>query len=157
MIERSASKGRHTMRCVRRRTATLIEVFTLAGSLVFQSASAQSYPDHPVRLIAPFPPGGAVDAIARTVAQPLGQSLGRPVLVENRGGAGGNIGAGLAAKAPADGYTLLLCQSASHAFSPAVYKKLPYDHLRDFAPVSLIGTNTSLLVVHPSMLVKSVS
>jgi tripartite-type tricarboxylate transporter receptor subunit TctC len=145
------------MRYLRWYTATLIGVFALAASFVSQSAGAQGYPDHPVRLIAPFPPGGAVDAIARTVAQPLAQSLGRPVLVENRAGAGGNVGAEVAARAPADGYTLFLCQSASHAFSPAVYKKLSYDHLRDFAPVSLIGTNTSLLVVHPSMPVKSVS
>jgi tripartite-type tricarboxylate transporter receptor subunit TctC len=134
-----------------------IAVFASLAAIVPQTTGAQDYPIRPLRLIAPFPPGGAVDAIARTVAQPLSQSLGRPVLVENRGGAGGNIGAELAAKAPADGYTLLLCQSASHAFSPAVYKKLAYDHLRDFAPVSLIGKNTSLLVVHPSMPVNSVS
>jgi len=122
-----------------------------------QTTHSQGYPDRPVRLIAPFPPGGAVDGISRTIAQPLSQSLGRPVLVENRAGAGGNVGAEVAAKAPPDGYTLFLCSTASHAFSPAVYRKLQYDPLRDFAPVSLIGRNTSMLVVHPSMPVKSVS
>jgi len=137
---------------------TAISIGVVASFLSFlpQEPRAQGYPDRPVRLIAPFPPGGAVDGISRTIAQPLSQSLGRPVLVENRAGAGGNVGAEVAAKAPADGYTLFLCQTASHAFSPAVYKKLQYDPLRDFAPVSLIGANTSMLVVHPSMPVKSV-
>lgn len=131
-------------------------VFASLASLISQTSNAQAYPDRPVRLIAPFPPGGTADLIARTLAQPLTQSLGQPVIVENRAGAGGTIGAAAVAKAPPDGYTLLLGQSASLAFAPAIYKKLPYDAIRDFAPISLIGTNTSALVVHPSLPVYSV-
>jgi len=109
-----------------------------------------------VRLIVPFPPGGSVDIIARIVATPWSKMLGQPVVMDNRPGAGGTIGAGIAAKSGPDGYTLLLCQSGSHALSPALYKALSYDHLKDFVPVSMIGTTPAVLVVHPSMPARSV-
>ncbi len=134
-----------------------LAVLTSLTLLSSQTTDAQTYPNRPVRLIVPFPPGGSVDIIARIVAPPLSKLLGQTVLVDNHPGAGGNIGADIAAKSPADGYTLLLCQSASHAISPALYKKLPYDHLKDFVPISLVGTTPAVLIVHPSMPVRSVS
>ena len=143
---------RHRLLC-RTFAAAVVAALTLLCS---QATDAQTYPNRPVRLIVPFPPGGSVDIIARIVATPLSKMLGQPVLVDNRPGAGGTIGAGIAAKSEPDGYTLLLCQSASHALSPALYKALPYDHLKDFVPLSVIGTTLAVLVVHPSMPARSV-
>ena len=116
---------------------------------------AQNYPARPLRLIVPTAPGGGTDFTGRLVAAKLSETMGQQVVVENRGGGGGSVGADNAAKATADGYTLLLGSIATHAVNPALYKKLPYDHLKDFAPVSLIGTVPNALVVHPSVPVKS--
>ena len=116
---------------------------------------AQNYPARPLRLIVPTAPGGGTDFTGRLVAAKLSEAMGQQVVVENRGGGGGSVGADNAAKATADGYTLLLGSIATHAVNPALYKKLPYDHLKDFAPVSLIGTVPNALVVHPSVPVKS--
>ena len=116
---------------------------------------AQNYPARPLRLIVPTAPGGGTDFTGRLVAAKLSETMGQQVVVENRGGGGGSVGADNAAKATADGYTLLLGSIATHAVNPALYKKLPYDHLKDFAPVSLIGTVPNALVVHPSIPVKS--
>jgi tripartite-type tricarboxylate transporter receptor subunit TctC len=113
--------------------------------------SARDYPNRPLRQIVSFPPGGAVDIVTRIVAAKWSEFLGQQIVVENRAGAGGTLGADAAAKATADGYTLLTCQVASHGVSPAVYGKLPYDHIRDFAPISLIGKAPNVLVVHPSV------
>ena len=119
---------------------------------------AQEYPNRLLRDIVPFPPGGAVDLVTRIVTPKLSEVLGQSIVVENRaGGAGGTVGADLAAKATPDGYTLFTCQIASHAISPALYKKLPYNHIRDFVPISLLGTTPNVLSVHPSVPVKSVS
>ncbi|HYY59791.1 MAG TPA: tripartite tricarboxylate transporter substrate binding protein [Burkholderiales bacterium] len=116
------------------------------------AAQAQTdYPNRPLRQIVPFPPGGGVDIVTRIVGAKWSEILGQPIMVENRAGAGGTMGAEAAAKAPPDGYTLLTCQVASHGVSPAVYAKLPYDAIRDFAPVSLIGKTPNVLVVHPSV------
>ena len=101
------------------------------------AALAQDYPAKPVRLIVPFPPGGGNDTIARLMGQKLAPALGQQVLVDNRPGAGGTIGAELAAKGPADGYTLFLAGVASHGINPNLRKKLPYDPVRDFHGVSL--------------------
>jgi tripartite-type tricarboxylate transporter receptor subunit TctC len=117
---------------------------------------AQNYPARPLRLIVPTAPGGGTDFTGRLVAAKLSETMGQQVVVENRGGGGGSVGADNAAKATADGYTLLLGSIATHAVNPALYKKLPYDHLKDFAPVSLIGTVPNALVVHPSVPVKSI-
>ena len=119
-------------------------------------AVAQSWPTRPLRLIVPTAPGGGTDFTGRLVAAKLSESLGQQVVVENRGGGGGSVGADNAAKATPDGYTLLLGSIATHAVNPALYKKLPYDHIKDFAPVSLIGTVPNVLVVHPSLPVRSV-
>ena len=119
--------------------------------------AAQDYPLRPVRLIVPFPPGGGNDIVARAVAQELGKSLGQQFVVDNRAGAGGAIGAELAARSPADGYTLFLGGVGSHVVNPSLHAKLPYDPIRDFAPVTLIASAPSVLVVTPSLQAASLS
>jgi len=118
---------------------------------------AQDYPKRPVRLIVPFPPGGGNDIVARAVAQELAKSLGQPFVVDNRAGAGGAIGAELAARSPADGYTLFLGGVGSHVVNPSLHAKLSYDPVRDFAPVTLIASAPSVLVVNPSLQVTNVA
>jgi tripartite-type tricarboxylate transporter receptor subunit TctC len=117
-------------------------------------AQAQ-YPVRPVRLIVPFPPGGGTDTMARVVAPKLSEFLGQQVVAENRGGAGANIGAELAAKSAPDGYTLLL-NTITNAIGASLYSKLNYDLVRDFAPITQLATTPHILVVHPSVPVKSV-
>ena len=117
---------------------------------------AQNYPNKPVRIIVPTAPGGGTDLIGRLLAQQLTAQLGQPFIVDNRGGAGTTLGTGVAAKAAPDGYTLLLTHS-SLAFNATYYPKLPYDTLRDLTPVALVATQPFLLVVHPSLPVKSVA
>jgi len=124
--------------------------------LGISNASAQAYPSKPIRLIAPYPPGGGVDATARIIAQALTEQLGQQVVVENRSGATGRIGTEIAAKSPADGYTLLLGSGAPNAVVPSVTPNLPYDPIKDFAPISLVGTTDYDLLVHPSLPVRSV-
>jgi tripartite-type tricarboxylate transporter receptor subunit TctC len=116
---------------------------------------AQSFPNKPVRIIVPYPPGGGTDVVARTVAPKMQEALGQPVVVENRAGAGGNIGTEVVAKSPADGYTLLVA-SASTAINQTLTKNLSWDAVRDFSPVVLLVLNQSLLVVHPSVPASSV-
>ena len=118
-------------------------------------ASAQPYPAKPVRVIVGSAAGGGGDTVARTLSQPLAEALGQPVVVENRPGAGGNIGADVVAKAPPDGYTLLLGYTG-HVINPGLYPKLPFDTVRDFSPVTMLATNQTVLVVHPSVPAKSV-
>lgn len=119
-------------------------------------AEAQSYPSKSIRLIAPYPPGGGIDATARVIAQALSEQLGQQVLVENRAGATGRIGTEIVAKAAPDGYTLLLGSGAPNAVVPSVTPNLPYDAIKDFAPISLIATTDYVLLVHPSLPVRSV-
>jgi tripartite-type tricarboxylate transporter receptor subunit TctC len=116
-----------------------------------QAAIAQTYPVKPIRLMVPFPPGGSTDIVARIVAQQLSERLGQQMVIENRGGAGGTIGTALVARATADGYTLVLATTSTHVVAPAVYPKLDYDPIKDFAPVSLLAVTPYLLVVHPSV------
>jgi tripartite-type tricarboxylate transporter receptor subunit TctC len=118
---------------------------------------AQSYPSKPIRLIIPFPPGGSTDILGRSLAQKLSEAWGQQVLVDNRGGAGGTIGADLAAKAPADGYTLLMGHIGTLAVNVSLYPKLSYDPIRDFAPVSMVALVPNVLVVHPALPVKNVT
>jgi tripartite-type tricarboxylate transporter receptor subunit TctC len=116
------------------------------------SASAQpAYPAKPIRLISPFPPGAVVDTLCRTLAAPLGELLGQPVVVENRTGAGGNVGMEVVAKAPADGYTIGMGGIGTHGINPSVYAKMPFDSVRDFAPITFVASNINVLVVHPSV------
>lgn len=137
-----------------KRSASILLLCAVAAA--GSAALAQDYPAKPVRLIVPFPPGGGNDTIARLIGQKLAPVLGQQVLVDNRPGAGGTIGAELAAKAPADGYTLFLAGVASHGINPNLRKKLPYDPVRDFNGVSLIASAPLLVVVHPSLPVKTV-
>ncbi|MBM3372590.1 MAG: tripartite tricarboxylate transporter substrate binding protein [Betaproteobacteria bacterium] len=117
---------------------------------------AQNFPAKPVRIVVPFAPGGANDVIARVVAQRLTEPLGQQVLVDNRGGAGGAIGADMVAKSPPDGYTLLLANPGPNAINPVLQPKTPYDPIRDFSMITLMAVSPQVLVVHPSMPVKSV-
>jgi tripartite-type tricarboxylate transporter receptor subunit TctC len=131
---------------------------TLAACLVIAGtgfALAQDYPARPVRLIIPFPPGGSNDVVGRLIATKLGDRLGKQVVVDNRSGAGGVIGTEVAAKSPPDGYTLLVI-SMAHAVNPWLYK-LGYDPIKDFAPVGLLAKGANVLVVHPSLPVRSVA
>ena len=119
-------------------------------------ANAQSYPERPVRLIVPFPAGGTVDAVARGIAQKLSDALRQPMVVENRAGGAGSIGSEAVARAVPDGYTLLTGTASTHGSNPAVQKQLPYDAIRDFAPVALVASTPYILVVHPSVSANSV-
>ena len=132
--------------------ALALGVYIVLGS---SGASAQAYPKGPVRVIVPFPPGGGVDTAGRLLAQSLADQLGKPFIVENRGGANGNIGTEQAAKAANDGYTLLFT-GAGLVTNPSLYKQVPYDPVKDFAPISLMAFGPNVLVVHPSLPVKSV-
>jgi tripartite-type tricarboxylate transporter receptor subunit TctC len=133
-----------------------VRVVVLAATLLLSStwSAAQSYPAKPVRIICPTAPGGGTDLVARMLAQKLNEALGQPVVVENRGGGGTTLGAAAAAKAPADGYTLLL-HHTSLAFNATFYRHLPYDTLKDFSPIALVAVQPFLVVVHPSLPVKS--
>jgi tripartite-type tricarboxylate transporter receptor subunit TctC len=122
-----------------------------AGFFAVGNASAQSYPEKTIRIISPFPPGGANDIIARLIAQKLEARLGRTVVVENKPGAAGGIGASFVAAASPDGYTLLMGTLATHGINPSVYKSLPYDAVRDFAPVALVASIPIVIVANPSL------
>ena len=132
-------------------TAMLIRLAALLGFLWCAASWSQSWPAKPVRIIAPFAPGGVADSSARVVSERLGARLGQSVIVENRPGASGNIGTAAVAAAPADGYTLLLGFDGTMVINPHVYAKLPFDTLRDFAPVTKLGDATLILVAHPSV------
>ena len=127
-----------------------------ACAAVSFSAVGQSYPTKPIRMIVTFAPGGATDTFARALAVELTQTLGQTVVVENRPGAGTTIGADVVAKAPPDGHTLLFTDLSTHTITGSLYAKLPYDPLRSFAPVAAANSSPLLLVVHPSVSVKTV-
>jgi tripartite-type tricarboxylate transporter receptor subunit TctC len=132
-------------------------VFAAFALVLFgQGVSAQSFPNKPIRLIAPFAAGGALDLIARGVGAKLAESMGQPVVVENRAGASGAIGSEAVARSAPDGYTLLLGATTTHGVNPALNPKLQYDPVRDFTPVSLVATIPHALVVNPSLPVNSV-
>ncbi len=135
---------------------TMLGAMLCIAALSPVSLNAQSYPIKPARLIAPYPPGGASDIIARVVAQKLTDAWSYQVIVDNRPGANGGIGSELAAKSPADGYTLLVGNMTPIAANPSLYSKLGYDSIRDFAGVSLVAAGPNVLVVYPGLPVKSV-
>lgn len=114
-------------------------------------AAAQTYPAKPVRLVNPFPPGGPLDLLGRVLSERLGTAFGKPVIVENRPGAAGNIGAGEVAKAAPDGHTVLLTLFSIITSNPHLYDRLPFDPLKDFAPVTALATSDSVLIAHPSV------
>lgn len=127
----------------------------LSAALSPATGIAQTYPTKSIRLIIPYPPGGGTDIIGRTVAQKLSEAFSQQVMVDNRGGAGGTIGTDIVAKSGADGYTLLMVPT-SHVINPSIYPSLPYDTVKDFAPIALAASATIVLVSHPSVPVKSV-
>jgi tripartite-type tricarboxylate transporter receptor subunit TctC len=138
-------------------------VFLRAGSLALCAAALpaafaqqQAYPAKPIRLIVPFPAGGATDLFARTLSQKMGEKLGGTLVIDNKPGAGGAIGSDLAAKAPADGYTLLLATTSTHSIGPSINPKLPYDTVRDFAPIAHVGDAPSIMLVPNSSPAKTV-
>jgi tripartite-type tricarboxylate transporter receptor subunit TctC len=137
-------------------TAAKYSSFVLAGLFFFcpPGLAAQVYPDRPIRLVVPYPPGGAADIMGRTLAQKLADDLGQQVIIDNRAGGGQIIGTEIVAKAAPDGYTLLQA-SVTHAINPGLVAKLTYDSVNDFAPVSVLAESPLVLVVHPSVPVKS--
>lgn len=130
-------------------------ILTVAASLVSAAAAAQTFPNGQLRIVSPFPPGGGTDVLGRVIAQRYTERFGQPAIVENRAGANGTIGTAYVAKAPADGLTLLIVP-AGHAANPSLYKSLPYDQSRDLAPVSQLTSGPLVLVVYPSLPVRSV-
>ncbi|WP_080379318.1 tripartite tricarboxylate transporter substrate binding protein, partial [Bordetella pertussis] len=129
----------------------------LGAALAAPAAVAAPFPDRPVRLVVPYPPGGGADIFARTLSEPLAAQLGQPVIVENRPGANGIIGTDAVARAAPDGYTILLGNSGPNAINQAIYPDLPYDAVDSFEEVSLIGYTTHVLVVHPGVQARSVT
>jgi tripartite-type tricarboxylate transporter receptor subunit TctC len=121
------------------------------ATLLCTAVQAQPYPNRPIKFIVPFPPGGNLDFIARTIQPKLSEALGQQVVIDNRGGAGGIIGAEYAAKQPADGYTIFLGNTGTLGIYPSVYPNLPYDPIKDFAGVGMTSTNAVLAVLHPSV------
>ena len=139
------------------RAARLAGAALLLGSAIATAALAESYPDHPIRLISPNPAGGANDTIVRIVAAKMANILGVSVVIDNRGGAGGKIGAEAVARSAPDGYTLLAGSVSTHSFAPIITPKLAYDPIKDFEPISLIALVQNVLVVTPSLPVATVS
>ena len=134
------------------KSAVAAAVMALAAA----SAGAQQYPSKAIRMVVGFAPGGGTDLVARIIGQKMNESWGQPVLVDNRAGATGTIGADIVAKAPADGYTLLMGHVNSHGIAPNLFKKLPYDAERDFSMVAYVGYVPNVLVIHPSIPAQSV-
>ena len=125
-------------------------------SLLATAVAAQAFPSKPIRIIAPFPPASVADVLARPIAQKMNETWGQPVIVDNRTGAAGSVGADVVAKAPPDGYTVLLGTIGTNAINAALYSKMPYDVRTDFAPVTLVARTYLLLVMHPSVPVRTV-
>jgi tripartite-type tricarboxylate transporter receptor subunit TctC len=142
---------------LRRRVIAAI-VCVLAGGVGFAPlpACAQAYPTKPIRLVVPFPPGGSLDVVARAIGQKLTEAWGQPVVIDNRPGAGGNIGADLVAKSAPDGYTILEGALSTHAVNVSLYRTMPYDPIKDFAPITLVATTPNVLVLNPTLPVNSV-
>lgn len=132
-------------------------MFALVAVCATAQAAELAYPDRPVRMMVPFPPGGANDIVARLVAQKLSERWGKPVVIDNRAGAGGNIGTEVGARANADGYTLTIGSTSTYCTNVVLDSKLPFDPRRDFAPISLIVTAPNVMVVHPSVPAASVA
>ena len=135
-----------------------VAIAVAAGSILLPCsvAHAQNYPAKPVRMVVPFPPGGSLDIAGRLIAQKLTDAWGQAVVVENKPGAGGNIGADFVAKSPPDGYTILLGALSTHAVNPSLYAKMPYDAAKDFAPITLIAVTPNVLVVNAASPVNNV-
>jgi len=134
----------------RRRVGALLFVSALLGAGPALAQDAKDYPNKPIRFIVPYPPAGGTDIVARILTEPLAAALGQPIIIENRGGAGGNVGTDVAAKSAPDGYTILFTLS-SHTINPKLYAKLPFDVEKDFVPISLAALVPQILVANPSV------
>ena len=140
-----------------KKTATLTAIAVAALSFCLTSQIlAQSYPSRPVRMVIPWPAGGITDVIARGVSLHLSEVLGQPIIIDNRPGAGGTLGAAIVAKAAPDGYNLLMHDIASHCISATLYTRLPYDTLKDFEPIAMVAGSPMVLIAHPSLNVRTV-
>ena len=142
--------------------ATTVAFFSLIFSLIFSLTHApafaqNTFPTKPIRFIVPYPPGGPLDTIARLTGQQVSQRLGQPVIIDNKPGAGGNLGADAVAKSMPDGHTILMGAVATHAINPTLYKKMPYDAAKDFAPITLLVSTPNVLVVNPLVKARSVA
>ncbi|MEN9784518.1 MAG: hypothetical protein RJA24_1861 [Pseudomonadota bacterium] len=135
--------------------AVTLGALTCALSIAAQAAEPAAYPNRPIRFIVPFGAGSATDVVARTVGQNLSEALGQAIVVDNRAGANGTIGAELAAKSPKDGYTILMSTNTPSAAAPSLMKKINYDPVKDFAPIARVGTIAFVLVTNPSLPVKN--
>ena len=144
-----------SMQLVRRVTRLLMSATVVLVVALPAISAAQDYPVKPIKLIIPYPPGGATDVIGRIVALKMSEALGQQLIVDNRAGATGSIGAGAAATAPADGYTLLLGALTSHSINAALQPNLPFDLARDFVPIGVVGQVPLIFVVNPKMPVKT--
>lgn len=142
------------MKSVARRNA--FAVLAAAAVSLLSSAALAQYPNKPIRVVVPFPAGGTTDILARAASQKMSEAWGQPVIVDNRPGAAGNIGAELVAKSANDGYTLLMGTVGTHAINTALYAKMPYDHVKDFVPIVLVAGVPNVLVIHPSVPANSV-
>ncbi|BEP33774.1 tripartite tricarboxylate transporter substrate binding protein [Variovorax sp. V59] len=140
------------MKLLRHLASTLLVCLPLVAA-----AQAGDFPNKAIRIVVPFPPGGATDAAARLVAVKMGEHWGQPVVVDNRAGAGGNVGSDLVAKAPADGYTLVMGVTGSHAINTSLYSRMPYDPVADFVAISQVAVVPNVLVVHPSVPAKNLA
>src|SRR5919197_324169 len=151
-VSANIGKNSREERLMRKRDRLLSALAVMASALVAAAAEADDkYPSKPVRIIVSFSAGGPTDTVARVMGAKMGDLLAQQFVVENRVGAGGNIGADQVAKSPPDGYTLLMATVSTHAINPGLYKNMPYDPVRDFAPVAQIGVTPTLLGVHPSL------
>jgi tripartite-type tricarboxylate transporter receptor subunit TctC len=140
----------------RRLAVAFFAVIITAGATPLAIAAGEAYPSRPIRLVVPFPPGGPLDVVARAIGQKLTDAWGQPVIIDNRPGAGGNIGADLVAKSAPDGYTILEGALSTHAVNVSLYSKMPYDPTRDFAPITLVAVTPNVLVLNPSVPANSV-
>jgi tripartite-type tricarboxylate transporter receptor subunit TctC len=152
MVAENASKASF-MRSILR---LALPVFLIVLSASLSHAQGQAYPNRPVRILVPFAPGGVTDVMARLLAQKLSENLGKEFFVDNRAGAGGNIGTGVAASAPADGYTLVLT-SSSYVINPAIHARIPYDPEKDLTPVTISAVSPNIVTVNPNLPVRSIA
>ena len=149
MPDRDRDRGRDSSRSPRRHFAILVGLLAAALCAIGAPAAAQNWPNRPIRFVVPYPPAGPLDQVARALAEKLRDALGQPLAVENRPGAGGNIGADLVAKAAPDGYAIVMGAVATHAINPYLYAKMPYDANRDFTPITRVATVPNVLVMNP--------
>jgi tripartite-type tricarboxylate transporter receptor subunit TctC len=147
---------RSILRAVFLRAVLAVSLIVLPAGLSHAQGQGQAYPNRPVRIVVPFAPGGVTDVMARLLAQKLSESLGKEFFVDNRAGAGGNIGTGVAAMAPADGYTLVLT-SSSYVINPSIHAKIPYDPEKDLTPVTISAVSPNIVTVNPSLPVRSIA